>query len=103
MEKNFIRKLDNADYCYLKLEILRTIFDRSDSKEIIKDIFPELIKRDYLTSISSYLLEFLIIHIEYFNDEVLYLLEGDYVCKRDLTTHNIEAIIFNIPEAIDVI
>lgn len=103
MANKFIKKLDTADYVYLKLEVLRAILDRVDAIEIIKEIFPTLTKRDYLTSISSYLLEFLIIHKESFSDEILYLLKGDYIDKRDLTTQNMEIILSNIPEAIDII
>lgn len=103
MENKFIRKLDNVDYAYLRLEILRTILDRDDAKKIIKEIFPTLTKRDYLTGIAGFLLEFLIIHKEYFKEEILYLLEGDYINKKDLTTQNIEEIITGIPDAIDVI
>ncbi|MCX4364937.1 MAG: hypothetical protein OSJ70_04110 [Bacilli bacterium] len=103
MDNKFMKKLDNADYVYLRLDVLRSILDRDDAKEIVKEIFPALTKRDYLASISPYLLEFLIINREYFSDEILYLLKGDYVSKRDLTTHNIEAIIDGVPEAIDVI
>lgn len=103
MENKFIDKLDNADYDFLKLEVLRTILDRSDSKEIITEIFSDLTKRDYLKSISSYLLEFFIIHKDDFKDEILYLIKGNFINKNDLTPINIETIIYSIPEAVDVI
>ena len=103
MDKNFIRKMDNADYCYLKLDILRTILDRSDAKEIVKEIFPVLTKRDYLTNISSYLLEFFLIHSDEFKDEILYLFKGHFINKKDLAPTSIESVIYSIPEVIDVI
>lgn len=104
MENKFLQKLDwSSEYNYLRLDILRTIFDRSDGVSIIKEIFPELSKRDYLRDISSSLLEFLLLHNENFTEEILYLLKTNLINMSELEAHNLEIIIYSVPEAIDII
>lgn len=105
MENKYLYKLDyvGEHNYYLRLHILKTIFSRKDSISLMKKIFPELTKRDYLTDISSSILNFFLMYTDVFNNEIFYLLANNHIKLSELTPEDLKTIIYNIPNSIDII
>ncbi len=93
MANKFIDKLDNASTDYYKLCVLSSILDRRDATDIIKEIFPDLEKRDYFPWLASDLFKYLIDHKDDFEDEVIYLMERDIIDWSKLRPDDVDAIL----------
>lgn len=103
MKNKYLKKLDDASYDYLRLDILRNILYRKDAKEIIKEIFPILTKRDYFSAIAPCFLEFLLVYKDNFSLEIDYILESKIVSLEYLISLNINEVICSTSKAIDAI
>lgn len=103
MKNKYLKKLDDASYDYLRLDILRNILYRKDARDIIKTIFADLTKRDYFSAIAPCLFELLLLYKDNFSDEIIYILESRFIDLEYLVSLNINEVISSTSRSVDII